>query len=267
MSFKDFVKMDGTNPNYQLLVSTFTRTLVAAKEDVASARSMCGLVESFLLNIINRGNDNRFPDSVLNGPFNETWIDPWVAYLTGKGVTFEVGADVKSLTVRDGAIGSAAVTFASGETWNVEADWFVSALPPNAVSPLITPEIAELDPDLNKVKDITLDWMNGVQFFLRRDKPIGQGHIGFIETPWRLSAVHQNQFWKQKVAQTYGDGSVADILSVCVADWSAHGVRNTKTARECSPWPHLTIREFDGARALDSTRWRAGLPNLLDLRE
>ncbi|MGN2638179.1 hydroxysqualene dehydroxylase [Nocardia takedensis] len=379
-SFKDFVKMDGTDPNYQLLISTFTRTLVAAKEDIAGARSICGLAESFLLNIINRGNDNRFPDSVLDGPSNEVWIDPWIACLRGLGVRFELGTEVRSLSVAGGVIDGATVEFAGGGTRAVAADWYVLAVPPERAAGLLGPDILELAPELAGIADIDLDWMNGVQFFLGRERPIGQGHIGFIETPWRLSGIHQNQFWKREIADGYGDGKVADILSVCVADWDAPGLRNTKRARDCRPeevaaevwhqimlsqqgepltdrlgdqdvlgwfldpairwdgavngndhpltinsagswdlrpgaataipnlflagdytrnnidlacmeganeggrtarnalltaagsdagparlWPKLTLREFDGARAMDLARWRAGQPNLLDL--
>ncbi|WP_040792532.1 hydroxysqualene dehydroxylase [Nocardia paucivorans] len=234
-SFKDFARMDGTDINYELLVSTLTRTLVAAKEHVASARTICNMAEAFLLNVINRGNDNRYPDMVLNGPTSEVWIEPWVAYLRSRGVRFELGAEVRSLTVRDRLIAGAEVADRTGGTATVEADWFVLAFPPDQVPKYLSPEILRLDPALERIRELRVDWMNGIQFFLKTDEPIGPGHIGFIESPWRLTAINQNQFWRRKVEASYGDGTVKDVLSLCISDWDAPGVLTRKPARECNP--------------------------------
>ncbi|UGT61396.1 hydroxysqualene dehydroxylase [Nocardia asteroides] len=212
------------------LAQRVTRTLVAAKENIASARTMGNMAEAFLLNLIGRGAQG-FPDMVLNAPTNEAWIDPWVAHLGDLGVRFEVGARAESLTVGDGRVGAAVI-----DGREVEADWFVLAVPPEHVVPLLGPEVLGIDPALERISKLFVDWMTGIQFYLDTDRPMAPGHIGFIESPWRLTAIQQGQFWHGRdIARDYGDGTVRDILSVDISDWGIPGPLTGKPARECSP--------------------------------
>ena len=55
-----------------------TRSVVAAKETVASTRTIGNMAEAFVMNIMQRGNDGAL-DRVLDAPTNEAWIDPWVS--------------------------------------------------------------------------------------------------------------------------------------------------------------------------------------------
>ncbi|MGW4366643.1 hydroxysqualene dehydroxylase [Nocardia takedensis] len=236
LSFKDFALMDQGPESYAVIISTVTRTLVAAKEHKASTRTICNQAEAFLLSIINRANpDAPFPDNVLNGPTNEQWIDPWVAYLTGKGVKMELGTSITKINVKDGRIGSASAKDASGADKTIEADWFVLAFSPEVVPKFITPEMLAIDPKLDNIRKLEVDWMNGIQFFLKSEDRIGAGHLGFIDSPWRLTGIQQNQFWKKKVKDGYGDGQVKDILSLCISDWDAPGQKIKKPAKKCSP--------------------------------
>ena len=57
-----------------------TRSLVAAKETVASTRTIGNMAEAFVMNIMQRGNDGAL-DRVLDAPTNEAWIRPWVRML------------------------------------------------------------------------------------------------------------------------------------------------------------------------------------------
>ncbi|WP_405135619.1 FAD-dependent oxidoreductase [Nocardia sp. NBC_01388] len=235
MAFIDFARARGANPNYLFVISTVTRTLVAAKENLASANTICKVAESFLLTLIDRGSDGA-PDRVLNAPTNEAWIDPWVEYLKQRGVRFEVGSEVQGLEVEGGQIGSAVVRSAGGAASRVEADYFVAALAAEQVVRLWSPEVLALDPDLERISQLFVDWMTGIQFYLRTDNPISAGHIGFIESPWRLTGINQAQFWKGRdIARDYGDGQVRDILSVDISDWDAPGMLYGKPAKQCSP--------------------------------
>ena len=56
-----------------------TRSLVAAKETVASTRTIGNMAEAFVMNIMQRGNDGAL-DRVLDAPTNEAWIRPWVRH-------------------------------------------------------------------------------------------------------------------------------------------------------------------------------------------
>ncbi|MFI5718576.1 FAD-dependent oxidoreductase [Nocardia sp. NPDC051750] len=232
-SFKDFVLMDGSNPTYNLLISTVTRALVAAKEEKASARTICNQAEGFLAAILHR-TDGRFPDQVLNGPTNERWFNPWLAYLESQGVKFQMGTEIKSLEVADGKIRAAKATTESGDT-DIEADWFVLAFAPEQVPQYLSPEILALDPDLERIKKLEVDWMNGIQFYLNTDHRFFRGHVGWIDSPWRLTGIQQGQFWTTNFADTYGDGNAKDCLSLCISDWEVPGQVVRKPAMECSP--------------------------------
>src|SRR5687768_2893395 len=96
-SWWDFVGAGSRSEEYQKVVARgLTRTLVAAKETVASTRTIGNMAEAFILNFQNRGNDGA-PDRVLNAPTNEAWIDPWLIHLQKLGVKFHVGQAVSAL--------------------------------------------------------------------------------------------------------------------------------------------------------------------------
>ncbi len=70
-----------------------TRSLVAAKETVASTRTIGNMAEAFVMNIMGRGNDGAL-DRILDRPTNEAWIKPWVRLLKKLGVRFHMGQRV-----------------------------------------------------------------------------------------------------------------------------------------------------------------------------
>lgn len=234
--FLTFAKADPNDANYMLVISTITRTLVAAKETIASSRTICLQGENFLLNILNRNNSGRQTDNLLNGPTNDRWINPWVDYLKTKNVNFQLGYEVESLGMSGGQITSATVKDQTGATSQIDADWFVAALPPELVSNLFTPDILAADPSLGNIKNLFVDWMTGIQFYLNTDKQLAPGHIGWIESPWRLTGIQQGQFWKPyNISRDFGDGKALEILSVDISDWHTPGTTVAKPAMACSP--------------------------------
>jgi uncharacterized protein with NAD-binding domain and iron-sulfur cluster len=89
----DFLECDkeGRSLAYQELVRATTRTSVAAKAEEVSAYTIGRLVVRTLLDTMST------VDRVLNGPTNEVWIEPWVAYLKGRGVEFHANMDLKAI--------------------------------------------------------------------------------------------------------------------------------------------------------------------------
>src|SRR5262245_4858914 len=79
-------------------------------------------------------------------------------------------------------------------------------------------------------KDVA--WMNGIQFYLKRDVPMIHGHVAYLDTPWALTSISQHQFWKNFDLNKYGDGTVQSILSVVISDWTAPGTFNGKRAED-----------------------------------
>src|SRR3954454_19989412 len=70
VSWWDFVKAEGKSQQYKKEIAAgMTRNLVAAKETVASTRTIGHMGEAFVWNIMGRGNDGA-PDRVLNLPTN-----------------------------------------------------------------------------------------------------------------------------------------------------------------------------------------------------
>jgi uncharacterized protein with NAD-binding domain and iron-sulfur cluster len=235
-SWWDFVRAESRSEEYQRVVATgLTRTVVAAKETVASTRTIGHMAEAFLMNFMGRGNDGA-PDRILNAPTNEAWIDPWIIMLRDLGVRFRVGHTVEALRMRNGRVTAARIRDPRKRRRTVEADWFVSAMPAERARRLLSRDVLAADPSLEGMNDLQVDWMNGIQFYLRRPVDIVHGHITFIDAPWALTALTQAQFWdRNDFARDYGDGTAADCLSVDISDWDTPGILYGKPAKRCTP--------------------------------
>ncbi|MFW6866100.1 hydroxysqualene dehydroxylase [Nocardioides sp. CPCC 206347] len=235
VSWWDFVGAAKRSGPYQkILAAGLTRNLVAAKETIASTRTIGNMGEAFVYNIMGRGNDGAL-DRVLDLPTNEAWIDPWVTYLRGRGVRFESGQRLVRYEVGAGRITAAVLADANGTTSRVEADWFVSAMPVERVLPTLTPDVLALDPGLRGLANLQTDWMVGIQYFLRDHVDLTKGHITFIDSPWSLTALTQGQFWADRmISRDYGDGDIVDVLSVDISNWDAPGILYGKPAKQCT---------------------------------
>ena len=234
-SWWDFVRAEGKSDEYKRIVAVgLTRTVVAAKENVASTRTIGNMAEAFIMNFMNRGNDGS-PDRVLNAPTNEAWIDPWLIHLRGLGVKFRNGWPVEALAVRRRRIDAAIARDRRGRRRAIEADWFVVAMPVERARRLWSPAVLRLDPTLEGMNELNVDWMNGIQFYLRRKVDIVNGHITFVDAPWALTALTQVQFWGGRdFRRDYGDGEVEDCLSVDISDWDTPGILFGKPAKLCT---------------------------------
>jgi uncharacterized protein with NAD-binding domain and iron-sulfur cluster len=235
-SWWDFVGAESRSAEYQKVVARgLTRTVVAAKEEVASTRTIGNMAEAFVMNIMGRGNDGAL-DRVLDAPTNEAWITPWVRHLRGLGVKFHVGHEVRAFELRDGSVRSALARGRSGRERPIEADWFVCAMPVERARRLLSKPVLAADPDLRGMHDLHVDWMNGIQFYLRRPLELTHGHATFADAPWALTALTQAQFWTERnFAADYGDGEAVDCLSVDVSDWDTPGILYGKPAKRCRP--------------------------------
>jgi uncharacterized protein with NAD-binding domain and iron-sulfur cluster len=234
-SWWDYVGAASRSAEYQKVIARgLTRTLVAAKETVASTRTIGNMAEAFVMNIMQRGNDGA-PDRVLDAPTNEAWIDPWVVHLQKLGVRFRVGQTIEALQVRRGRVVSARGRDRRKRRRRIDADWFVCAMPAERARRLLTPRVLAAAPELEGMNDLQVDWMNGIQFYLRRKIDITNGHVTFVDAPWALTALTQAQFWDQiDFPGTYGDGTAVDCLSVDVSDWDTPGILYGKPAKKCT---------------------------------
>ncbi|WP_327111656.1 FAD-dependent oxidoreductase [Nocardia sp. NBC_01730] len=258
-SWRDFVGGHARSHEFRALLSrTLTSIMVAAKEDVASVRTIGTMGEQFLGNPFEIGNDGAL-DRVLNGPTNAVWIDPWVARIRDLGGRFALGAEVRGLEVRDRRITAAHIVDETGVHRTVDADYFVVALSAEQARTLWSPQVLAVWPELAAMDGLFTDWMNGIQFYLRRPADISRGHTAYIDAPWSLTSIAQNQMWSRKLTE-FGDGTVQDCLSVDISDWNSPGMLFGKTAKECTheevareAWAQMTAHLDDRGEVLRDT--------------
>jgi uncharacterized protein with NAD-binding domain and iron-sulfur cluster len=227
-----FIDASRRSSAYQKIYGhAITRSLVAAKADRASTKTVGDIFIQMLLSLLRPGESS---DRLLNGPTNDVWLDPWVQYLMNRGVRYHFGSDVRSINCRDGRVLSATIA-QRGRTFAVEADYFVLAVPVERAVELLNPALLAADPTLAHLRELSqyVEWMNGIQFFLSEDVPIVHGHSIFIDSPWAITSVSQQQFWPGVDLSARGDGRVHGTISVDISDFFAPGL-NGKSAVDCT---------------------------------
>ncbi|MDJ1138064.1 hydroxysqualene dehydroxylase [Streptomyces iconiensis] len=232
-SWWDFTGAAGASDEYRKkCVVGATRTVVAARAEVGSTHTVGGFLEAMSYGFLGQG-ESAPADRVLNAPTSTAWIDPWTTHLASLGVRLELGWWADSLDVRGGRVAKAVVRGPRGRR-DLEADWYVCALPVHQVGALLEGGSAEAGPMLADVASLDTDWMVGLQFYLTEPTPVVRGHALYLDSPWALTSVSQAQFWDADFRTTYGDGTVADCLSVDISDWDTPGILYDKPARECT---------------------------------
>lgn len=240
ISWWDFVGAEGRSEAYQqLLAIGLTRTLVAAKAKEASARTGGDILLQLIFDMTTPGTS---ADRLLNAPTDDAWLDPWLAYLREKGVNYQLNSTVDSINCEGGIITGATVS-QNGKKFEVKGDYFISALPIEVISKMLSKEMLAADPSLQNLETLapSVAWMNGMQFYLKKNIDIVEGHTIYIDTPWALTSISQRQFWPSVNFEDLGDGTVQGILSVDISDWESPGTLfkkllggKYKSASECS---------------------------------
>lgn len=228
----DFIEADARSEVYQRYFGNgITRSLVAAKARRASTKTIGSIFMQIVFDILLPGVS---ADRLLNGPTNDVWIDPWLKYIEQLGGVYHRNAIVSELRCERGRIRSALIV--SGNTVReVVADYFIGALPVERMAELLNPQLLAADPSLVNLHALTdyVEWMNGIQFYLTTPVPLARGHVIYVDSPWALTSVSQEQFWPDFPLEQYGDGKVRGLLSVDISDWDVAGL-NGKQARNCS---------------------------------
>ena len=154
-------------------------------------------------------------------------------YLSQKGVQFRSDTTVQAF--KTDTTGITAVTIEQGgQQSNIVADYYISGLPVEVMSGLVTDPMKALAPSLANLGSLRTAWMNGIQFFLKQDVPLDHGHTLYADSPWALTSVSQRQFWRQANLANYGDGQVGGILSADISDWETPGILYGKPAMQCT---------------------------------
>jgi uncharacterized protein with NAD-binding domain and iron-sulfur cluster len=220
-----FIAADGKSHAYQLFCAVgLTRSLVALKAQEASTRTVGDILVQLLLGIYSPFTEF---DRVLDGPTSEVWLEPWLAYLRGRGVVYTERSELAAIEVGPGGqIAKVTVADGNGARRELRADYYVLALPVEAVVPLVTPALAAAEPRLGRLAELRVAWMNGLQLFLRHDQRLVDGHANYVATPSALTSVSQQQFFRRPLSD-YGDGSAHGCLSIDISDWDSPGAGGT----------------------------------------
>jgi geranylgeranyl pyrophosphate synthase/uncharacterized protein with NAD-binding domain and iron-sulfur cluster len=229
----DFIGADRRSASYQKFLATgFTRSLVAAKARKASARTVGDMFMQMMLTFLDPSQGTT--DRLLDGPTNLVWIDPWLSYLHSRGVRYLFDTEVDYILCEKGRIAGVQVR-QQGTRTVVRGDHYVAAIPIERIVPLVNARMVIADPKLANLRALApnVEWMNGVQFYLRRDLPLAHGHVIHIDTEWALTSVSQVQFWRSMSPDQFGDSDVRGVLSVDISNWEAPG-SGGRPAIQCS---------------------------------
>ncbi|MGA2075023.1 MAG: FAD-dependent oxidoreductase [Terriglobia bacterium] len=227
----DFIAANSKSVSYQkYLGEGTTRSLVAMKAEISSTRTVGYIDLQLMLGLM--CSPGGF-DRVLNGPTNQAWIDPWIAYLKSMGVALQGNSTVRSFQLEGRRITGITID-QGGITVPVTADFYVSALPVEIMTGLVSDEIKSAAPSLAHLAKLETRWMNGIQFYLKDDVPLVHGHSNYLDSPWALTSISQRQFWPGVDFAGLGDGRVGGILSVDISDWDTPGIVYSKAATNCT---------------------------------
>jgi hypothetical protein len=171
----------------------------------------------------------RVFDRLLTGPTNDVWIDPWQRICEISASLWSRMRSCASSIVQGKRIRSVSVERA-GQLEQVTADYYVCAVPVEVMQSSASPELVRAAPSLARLGELRTEWMNGIQFYVRTDQPLADGHAIYLDSNWALTSISQRQFWHGYDLSKYGDGRVGGILSVDISNWTAPGNFNRKPA-------------------------------------
>ena len=236
ISWWKFTQADRFSETYQhLLVEGLTRTLVAAKAELASTKTGGDI---FLQLLYCNTDPSVDTDRVLNGPTNDKWLIPWVEHLKSKGVKFFQGASAAEIQFDVEKQQIASITIQDkNSSWKITGDYYLLAAPVEKTANLLNESILVADPALISIKELatSLAWMNGIQYFLNQDVPVNKGHVICSDSEWAITCISQTQFWENYDITKMGNGDVKGVLSVDISDWSSPGKYTTnKKAEDCT---------------------------------
>ncbi len=260
----DFIEADSQSKAYQsYLGNVAVRWTVAMDPRKASARTIGRIATQFWMSMAaanaTGATSNGAPAvpfaQVLSGPTSTTWLEPWSKYLKGRlNVQFALDHEVVRIDCDNRReVTGVLANSPEGPVYKglrTDFDYCICALPIPAFIHVIdrSRDLREAEPAVRKIVDLrrSMNWMVGLQFYLKKDVPVGRGGIMLRDAPWALTATSQLQFWTTKKWTRTGDGGIEDppfppcreqavkgILSVIIADWEARGHFQNLTAKAC----------------------------------
>lgn len=165
---------------------------------------------------------NNRPLSVMKGPTNEVWFDPWKKYLETKGVVFHLNSEVTDIKTDKDKVTS--VRFADDS--EVFADHYFCGLSVESVAKMPSLNI----PGLSELASLGHQLMTTIQLYLdeKFTLEVKETAIYLPDSPWQLVIEPEALIWNR----SYGD--IKGILSVGLCDYIRPGILIKKPFTECS---------------------------------
>jgi uncharacterized protein with NAD-binding domain and iron-sulfur cluster len=233
-SWSTFIEAGTRSPAYDTwFAGAMTHTLIAASGTQASSRTVGDITVQLVTTSAQPG---RPSDRLLNAPTSEAWIDPWISYLESTNrFRLHTGHRMTRLLF-DGLSCTGVEVEVQGQPSTVTADLYLSAVPVEVLAPLVPDDMTQIAPTLAMTRPLAdhVQWMAGIQIYLKRDTSVVAGHTMYVGSEWGLTSVSQQQFWPHHRLADDSNGRVNGVLSVDISDWTAPGT-NGKAARDCTP--------------------------------
>jgi len=128
--------------------------------------------------------------SVVNGTLQGQIIDPFVAALQARGVTFEPDRKVVKLEMAGGKISGVRWQSSAGATGVATADRYLVAAPLEAVGMLVDDDVYAADPDLGTVHRLEAEPMSGFYVDLSSKIPgLEDNFLFLLDSKYGLSVI------------------------------------------------------------------------------
>ncbi|HZR80791.1 MAG TPA: FAD-dependent oxidoreductase [Candidatus Binatia bacterium] len=254
----EFLEADRFSASFRRYLDTTAEALVAMNARKSDARTYGNVSVQMVQDQLANG---QRVDGTLNGPTSVAWFDHWRRYLQHQGVRFHRGR-LERFEWHAGW--PWAVVRRDGKPQRIIGrDYYVLALPVTEMARIaggVKDQVDEanakgrdgggdvppdLPSDFERICEMrwgdpaqadpggSLDHMAGIQFFFDGDVKILNGHVLYPDTPWRLSAVGQPQFWRAKRGWWSG---YRGILSVDISNWHNAGDDGAGAPRPGRAW-------------------------------
>ncbi len=108
---------------------------------------------------------------------------------------------------------------------------------PNFAHDHIEPMLLLHDPSLEHIISLAreVEWMVGIQYYLRETPHITKGHIVLPDSPWAITGFMQTEHWKSTWNPNTTAPDCKAIFSIDISDWNTPGIYTTeKPAKFCT---------------------------------
>ena len=135
-----------------------------------------------------------FSFSAMKGPTNDAWLNPWVKYLTDKGVNFQFNTEIHGIDCD--SHGNITKVFTSDG--DIKADIFVSSLPTESNAKIFENN-TKLHCQFKALAENSKQVQPSIAYYFDDIITFSHGYavIYLVDTPWNLMILPQGKLWRE----------------------------------------------------------------------